>query len=195
MFRGGKGGDYVCRECIRSSRRLHKARAVGVYEDRLVEVIHRFKYDGKIQLARPLEILMFMAFIRHWAGDPVHLILPVPLHGERLRKRGFNQSYLLIKGWRMLTTKSHLPDFDYQVEKEILQRSVKTKSQTGLNREQRRINLKGAFTVKDPAKIFGKRVLIVDDVNTTGTTLDECAQALLGAGADRVDALTLAKAL
>lgn len=195
MFRGGKGDDHVCQECIRSSRRFHKARAVGVYEDRLVDVVRRFKYDGKIQLARPLEILMFMAFIRHWADDPVHLVLPVPLHGERLRKRGFNQAYLLIKDWPILSAKSHLPDFEYQVEKEILQRSVKTKSQTGLNREQRRINLRGAFTVKDPAKIFGKRVLVVDDVNTTGTTINECAHALLDAGADRVDALTLAKAL
>ncbi len=115
------------------------------------------------------------------------LIVPVPLHPARLRWRGFNQAALL---GRALARRMQRP-----LEADTLIRIRATPSQTANDRRERYRNVRDAFAVKRPEKIAHRRVLLIDDVMTTGATVDECARTLLSAGARRVDVLALARVL
>ena len=112
-----------------------------------------------------------------------------------MRRRGFNQSYLLIDSWKstpppVMDELGRIP-----VITDVLVRNKATLPQTGLGRRQRLKNIKGAFTVRIPEIVYGKKVLLVDDVYTTGATVNECARMLLKAGARIVDVLTVARAV
>ena len=194
-FKSRQGHDHPCGECIDASKKFRIARAPLVYEQILTKVIHCFKYQGKIQLARPLGKLLHTTFRRFWDQDSIDMIVPVPLHIKRLRKRGFNQAYLLVRNWNTTAGKdgSGLPDL--RVERDVLIRTAFTKPQSTLGRAERGVNIKNAFTLADPDKIADKRILLVDDVYTTGATVDECARILLKFGARQVDVLTLARAV
>jgi ComF family protein len=171
------------------------ARACGIYSGPLKKAVHSFKYRGRTELARPFSRTLFLFFQSAWAGRPVDLIVPAPLHPKRLRERGFNQSFLLVKDWPLFMGRGEFENPAPAVSAFVLERRKKTSSQTGLDRKERRRNVKNAFFVADAPRIRGKRVLLVDDVYTTGATLDECARALLKEGAAGVDALTLARAM
>ncbi len=152
-----------------------------------MEAIHRFKYAKKTSLARPLGSLVRETFMRFWGTDSVDLMVPVPLHLKRLRERGFNQAYLMTRAWAK--------DEDFSLDGLALCRTRWTKPQTTLSRKERQRNVKGAFAVACAERIEGKRILVVDDVYTTGSTVNECAQVLMKAGARWVDVLTLARAV
>jgi ComF family protein len=169
------------------------ARAAGVYQSPFTELIHRFKYQGKIQLVPPLARLLYCVFEMFWQPDDIDLVVPVPLHMRRFRARGFNQAYLLIRGWKQMVPKC--PDVQFQVGREVLIRKRWTAPQVGLDRSERITNIKGAFELNSAATIQGKRILLIDDVLTTGTTVNECAGVLLRSGARHVDVLTLARAM
>ena len=195
MFKSRIGDDHVCGECIKSPKKFRTARAVGVYEGTLMKTIQRLKYKGKVQLARPLGMLLFFAFIKYWNNkNRIDLIVPVPLHIKRFRKRGFNQAYLLIKEWF-----SHANAFNIKlhskIERDSLVKNKQTEPQTGLDRKQRRANIKNAFSIGNSSKITGKSILLIDDVYTTGATADECAKLLINEGAKSVDVLTLARGI
>ena len=113
------------------------------------------------------------------------LLLPVPLHIKRLRDRGFNQSLLLAKE---MGKKYKLP-----VNFSLLKRCKFTLTQTGLNKAEREKNIKGAFVVTDKKKVAGENIILIDDVYTTGATINECAKVLLKAGAQKVAVLTLSR--
>jgi ComF family protein len=115
------------------------------------------------------------------------LIIPVPLHIKRLRERGFNQSLVLA---RAVEHKRQIP-----VNFSVLKRHKFTLTQTGSNRNERKENIKGAFEVTDKKKIDGKNIILIDDVYTTGATINECAKTLIKAGAQKVAVLTLARVL
>jgi ComF family protein len=117
------------------------------------------------------------------------------LHPQKICRRGFNQSYLLIQGWKAVAKAMHIALPDIPILMEVLTRSKATVSQTGLGRRQRLKNVKGVFSLRFPEKIYGKKVLLIDDVYTTGETVNECARILLKFGAVRVDVLTLARAV
>jgi ComF family protein len=163
------------------------ARAFGVYDGSLLEAIHRFKYTGKTPLSRPLSLLARETFCQFWGEKAIDLLIPVPLHVKRLRDRGFNQALLLAKRWAKLENLS-LDPF-------ALLRTRWTEPQTSLSRNERKKNIKGAFAVKEPESVRGERLLLVDDVYTTGATVNECARVLMNAGAEFVDVLTLARAV
>jgi ComF family protein len=112
-------------------------------------------------------------------------IIPVPLHTNRLRRRGFNQSLLLALAF--------FPDQRRKIKKTALLRQRDTISQTGLDGAARRRNMRDAFVVSRPEEVSGKKIVLVDDVFTTGTTVNECARALKQAGAAQVDIFTLAR--
>jgi ComF family protein len=150
----------------------------------LQDAICALKYRGVSALATPLAALMVRALPADITCD---LIVPVPLHPSRLRAREFNQSLLLAD--RM---SRHLMR---PVLMTSLVRTVATEPQTTLARRERLRNLRRAFAVRDAEAIAGRRILLVDDVFTTGTTLHECAKALLQAGALAVSALTLARTI
>jgi ComF family protein len=145
--------------------------------------VHKFKYDGVTALAEPLASLM----AEYWLGEPtsVDVLVPVPLHRSRVRERGFNQAALLA---RELSKRIHLP-----VDELTLVRQRATASQVDLDIAERTENVRDAFRWSTNA-LAGKRVLVIDDVCTTGATLEACATALYDGGARSVQALTLARA-
>jgi ComF family protein len=125
----------------------------------------------------------------------IDLIIPVPLHLKKLRIRGFNPSFLLVKDWICIAKFLNVKLPDIPVNSNVLVRGRWTKPQTGLGRKERLENIKNAFNINDGSKITGKRILLVDDVYTTGATVNECAKVLLKGGAKNVDVLTLARAI
>lgn len=181
----GKGGDHRCGACLTHHPHFDTARAPFLYEGAVRDLIHRFKYGRMTHLRKPLALLMLEGFARFEAVVPSHLIVPVPLHSSRLRQRGFNQAVLLGS---LLSRRLSLP-----LEANALVRTRPTEPQIELPALERRLNVKGAFTVTRPAAVAGKRVLLLDDVMTTGSTLDECAQVLKKAGAAEVMAITVAR--
>ncbi|MCP4368379.1 MAG: ComF family protein [Deltaproteobacteria bacterium] len=195
MFKSKEGEDHLCEDCIRKPKNYEIARAPGIYDRTLKKAIHCFKYGGKIQMARPFGMILFAAFIRFWDIKNIDLIIPVPLHLRRLRDRGFNQAVLLVKNWKQLAVKLSIDISDISVERNVLVRSRWTEPQTGLGRKKRMKNIKNAFKVSDRSGIAGKKILLVDDVFTTGATANECAKTLISNGAKRVDVLTLARAI
>ena len=173
---------------------FRKARSVGVYDKTLMSLVHAFKYGKKIQLADPLGRMLFKTFLCHWGKDEVDLVMPVPLHPERLRERGFNQAFLLVRNWPLPERKGNPAKSFVEINPDTLTRIKRTHPQTGLNRRGRSENIKNAFHVKDADKIKGRRILLVDDVLTTGATIRECARVLKKEGAIKIDVLTLARA-
>lgn len=187
--------NHLCGNCIVQPKQFRTARAAMVYDHQLMAIIHQFKYAGKDQLARPLGGLMLGAYLQYGYHREVDLILPVPLHRQKFRSRGFNQSYLLIHSWKTISSVMPPPVFKRLVKTDVLLRTRATVPQTGLGRRQRLKNIKGAFSVRLPRAVEARKVLLVDDVYTTGATVDECARSLLEAGAAQVDVLTLARAV
>jgi len=141
-------------------------------------------------LARPLGLLLFEAFERHWGRAPVDVLLPVPLHRRRLKERGFNQALLLVRRWPLRLGMPKVP-----VDTGVLRRARATAPQAGLGRRGRQANIAGAFALRHPERVAGRHILLVDDVITTGATAGECARLLLDNGASRVDVLALARVI
>jgi len=160
-------------------------RSLCVYDEPVAGLIHRLKYAADRTV---LPALAQIAAARDLADcAEADLIIPVPLHVSRLRRRGLNQSLLLARLF--------FPERRQIIRCDLLVRHRPTTPQTGLSGEARRRNLQGAFSLT-PASgtIAGRHVLLVDDVRTTGSTLAECRRVLLAGGAARVSCLTLARA-
>jgi len=190
QFVSRAGDDHRCGDCIAHPRPFLAARASGQYDGALMTAIHAYKYRGRIQLARPLGALLHLEFVRHFTGSGIDALIPVPLHRAKLRQRGFNQVLLMLDQWRKID-----PGFKVPIEPGLLVRTRKTEAQTGLGKKERRENIRNAFSVRDPSRVKGRSVLLVDDVYTTGATLEECAGTLVRAGAEAVYILTLARAM
>jgi len=178
--------DHLCGDCLLSRPPFSTARALGRYEMALMNVIHKFKYGGKI--ASGVRLGKLMAEFSYGAFNiaDYSLIMPVPLHTRRLRERGFNQSMILAE-----EISRH---FSINLDFLSLRRVVCTESQASLSKEMRERNIKGAFSVAHAEKINGEKIILVDDVYTTGSTVKECARILLKNKAAEVAVLTLARA-
>ena len=178
--------DHLCGDCLQSNPAFFVARAMGQYEQILMEVIHRFKYGRKISLGNMLGSLMAGFSYPSFRIKDYSLIMPVPLHPKRLRQRGFNQALILAR-----EISRH---FSIALDFLSLRRIVFTEPQVGLGRDMREHNIKGAFSVADQGRIKGEKIILVDDVYTTGSTVRECAQELMKSKAEEVAVLTLARA-
>jgi ComF family protein len=194
-FPSRSGPDHLCAECIAQPKFFRIARAPLIYEQVLTGVIHGFKYKAKIQLADPLSKILLTAFNLFWEEDSIDLVLPVPLHQQKIRKRGFNQAYLLVRNWNRLTGQEPYCRADVQIERNLLVRRAATAPQSDLGRAMRAVNVKNAFDLKGRDRVKDRRILLIDDVYTTGSTVNECARLLLNCGARHVDVLTLARAV
>ncbi len=184
--------EVRCAHCLKSPPVFARARAVARYrpsdEDELhtlPSLIRRHKYGLDQALGRA--ITEFLGPQLPFTADDCDLVIPVPLHRRRLWWRGFNQAALL--GAEVARRLERPLDLG------TLVRSRATVSQTGRNRDERRRNIRGAFAVKRPRRVADRRILLVDDVMTTGATADECARVMLSAGASRVEVFTLARVL
>jgi ComF family protein len=174
--------EHECGACRRSPPRYDQALAVGQFEGALREAIHQYKYRPCRSLAAPLARWM-LDHLR--VLTTIDVIMPVPLHRSRLRERGFNQALLLAS----TVSKAHGIPLSY----DNLTRFRSTRPQVELSGEERVLNVRGAFRLAKPEDVEGKRILLVDDVFTTGATMNECAAVLKSAGALSVVALTLAR--
>ncbi len=186
-FVSRQGPDHHCEACLTETRVFRKARSFGAYRGTLMKAIQVLKYGKKAAVSRPLSRRVRDCFDRHWERDEVDLLLAVPLHGKRLRERGFNQAHLLISRWAR--------EQGLSLDDSLLLRHRMTQPQTGLTLPARKRNVKGAFVVQKPESVKGRRILLIDDVYTTGATVSECARVLMNAQAEYVDVLTLARAL
>jgi ComF family protein len=178
--------DHMCGACLIAAPPFSIARALGRYERVLMDVIHRFKYGGMISLGERLGDFMADFSYPSLAIADYSLIMPVPLHPRRLRQRGFNQAMVLA---REISRR-----FSLRLDFLSLQRSVFTEPQVGLGRDMRELNIKGAFHVADAGRIKEEKIILVDDVYTTGSTVKECARILMKNKAEKVAVLTLARA-
>lgn len=190
--------DHACGQCLTKKCPFFAARSCGVFSKTLMELIHAYKYNGRTRLAKPLSALLFQLFIGYDGFNDIDIVIPVPLHRHRLRERGFNQAYMMVMLWPGLNKSGKFKTgfrAGFRINSSALVRKKKTESQTGLGRNDRIKNIKGAFSVKRPEAITDKNILVVDDVYTTGSTVSECASTLMKAGAAGAWVLTLARAV
>ena len=191
-FLDTSGDDHRCGGCLTRTPRFSSARAWACYprediaDDPLRQVVQKFKYGRKVSLGKPLGRLMAQGCQEYLSQRQVDLIIPVPLHPKRLRWRGFNQSVLLA---RQVSRAYGLP-----MDPFIVVRHKETSPQTQLSEEERRKNVRGAFSLRSAA-LKGKGVLLVDDVYTSGATVNECSRVLKQGGAKEIHVLTLARAI
>ncbi len=172
-----------CGACRVDPPSFDRARSFGTYEGDLRRLIHLMKYDGMRPLAKRLGRLMAATADDFEALD---YLVPVPLYRRRRWSRGFNQAGLLAAAMAEAT--------DIPARGGLLRRTRATESQAGLSNQQRRSNVAGAFSAPRPGEVRGRRILLIDDVMTTGATLEACAKALKRAGARYVGAVTSARA-
>jgi len=156
--------------------------AVYQYSPSAQELIHQFKYFGMQGLAKELGRKVGERIVQHNLAGEIDAFVPVPLHSQRLRERGYNQAELLARQAGEMTG---VPCW-----KDALMRIRYTQPQAAMNREERRSNIHGAFSVKAGSEIGRSRIALVDDVLTTGSTMNECARVLRQAGAVSVMSVT-----
>lgn len=178
----------TCKNCRYAPLRLNGLRVVSKYEGTLRTCIHALKYAGNRRMAEPLGLLLAHVYRMH--GLRADMIVPVPLHSERIRQRGYNQACLLAQVCAKHT--------NVALDSSLLVRMRSTASQIHLNVKERQNNVAGAFSctptiTKDGLR--GRSILLVDDVCTTGATLEACAVPLFAAGAQAVWGLVLARPL
>lgn len=178
--------SHLCGECLVEQKVVHKVYAFALYQGVLLELIRRMKYRGEEWLGPLLGKWMASALLK-LPHTPYHLIIPIPMTVKDLRRRGYNQSLLIGRGIAG-TAGGRLHSF-------LLMKTRETVHQVALSGEERRRNLRGAFRLKEGSVVKGKKILLVDDVYTTGATLEEAGRTLLKAGALQVDAAVLARAL
>lgn len=179
------GEGALCASCIAKRPSYHQGRSVMYYDASSSHLITRFKYADKTHVAQSLARLMAKA--GQELLEKSDFILPVPMHKFRLFKRRYNQAALLANALGQLS--------DIKVLHHALIRYKNTPPQASLTSKQRYSNVKGAFTFDKHFRnvIEGKNLLLVDDVTTTGATLEACSNVLLQSGAEQVNVLTVAK--
>jgi len=180
--------DILCINCKKQLLYFKHARSVGLYDVVLRKCIHLYKYQKEKKLAKPLGKLMIKYLLNNRTiYQKIDLIVPVPLYGDDLVVRGFNQSLLLA-----LEIGEY---FSIPVAKNLLVKKKATKFQVNLSKVERERNLHNAFAVTDPKKVMAKNILLIDDVYTTGSTVNECSKEIKMAQAEKICVLTLARGI
>lgn len=173
-----------CGRCLRRRPAQTSAQAVFLYADPIDRLLARLKFSADLAAGAGLAGCLTEALNHRPDGAAIDFVLPLPLHAGRQRERGYNQVHELLRG--------AAPEWRRKLAPQLLRRSKSSAPQSDLNAGQRRRNVRGVFTA-DPA-VAGCRLLLVDDVITTGSTMSEATRSLLGAGAAEVHWLALARA-
>lgn len=179
--------DFVCEFCQSDPPAYEFARSAVLYSEPADQLVQDFKFRRATWICEDLVDLLEGAVRAKLEFHDVDVVVPVPLHPNRERERGYNQSALLAR--------SLAKRLDRRADCRSLVRAVDTEHQARLSGDARRNNLKNAFAVPDSRWVRGRTVLLVDDVMTTGATLSNCARPLLKAGAARVWCVTVARAV
>ncbi|HIL72286.1 MAG TPA: ComF family protein [Verrucomicrobia bacterium] len=184
-FDGEITTKFECGNCRSFEFSFDQARSAVRAEGVLLEILHRYKYE-KAHWFEPLLVDLLVKGIRKTPNATLwDWVVPVPLHGLKLREREFNQAERLAV--------SLSDNFGISVKNKLLIRVKDTESQTRLTKKERKSNVSGAFLVPLEVSVIGRNILLIDDVFTTGSTTDECAKALKSAGAGYVDVWTVAR--
>ena len=186
-FEGDLTTEFNCTNCHELELHFASARSAVVAKSVVLEAIHRFKYSNALWFENFLGGLLVREAAPVLRNEKWDCLVPVPLHPVKLREREFNQAALLAA---QLARASGI-----SLNEKILHRVHSTATQTLLTREERAANMKNAFAVEKNVQLNGKRIVIVDDVFTTGATTNACAQALRAAGAAEVGVWTVARGL
>ncbi|PKO10695.1 MAG: hypothetical protein CVU40_03325 [Chloroflexi bacterium HGW-Chloroflexi-2] len=176
--------QHNIQECNDHLKSLKMIRSFSFYQPPLSLAIQKLKYHRDIGIAEVLAIYLVELYNKNKMD--IDMVIPVPLSKKRLHDRGYNQSFLLALPFSMMINKP--------IKKQSLRRFKDTSSQVGLDRHERLINVSEAF-IADSDEVNGKNILLIDDVSTTGSTLEACAKALKNAGAKDIVGLTLARAV
>ena len=186
----GSFKSSLCSDCRALEPPFDIARSAAIYDGPLKKAICKFKFGGKTSLSTPLSKL----FANHLSAghldkvlDGIEIVTMVPLHSKRQKERGFNQAEVLAR-----TAANYLK---IEPAKHVLLRTRNTRPQFDLRREERFVNVAGAFEVAPVIDVRNKTILLIDDILTTGATVCECSKALKGAGAKKVIVLTLSRAI
>jgi len=179
----------LCVGCLRRPFPFSAARAALAYGGSLTQSLLRFKHGGHRHLARPLSRYLAPVLSPLW--QQVDLVCPVPLHGERLKSRGFNQALELLRHIRKGLPKAQAT----KLVCDLLTRNFDTPALGHGSPAIRARAVAGAFAVFRPVSVAQRHILVVDDVMTSGATLAECARTLLASGADGVSVAALARAI
>jgi ComF family protein len=194
VLASGPSAQDLCRACRLAPPPFVRAVSYGIYQDRMKAAIHALKYDRLNPAARGLGRMLAVAISQLAAEAPAEmLVVPIPLHRLKHAERGFNQARSLAASALDCLRKTH-PDWRLTLAARTLMRLRATSSQAGLTSRQRRLNVRGAFTVSNPAAVAAKHVLLIDDIFTTGATARSAAKVLVQAGAASVWVATLARA-
>ncbi|HOJ78123.1 MAG TPA: ComF family protein [Bacillota bacterium] len=177
----------LCQQCSNTSYYFEAARAVALYEGALREYLAEFKYRFRPDLGAALGELLVEWIREHRDFQKVDLIVPIPIHPDKMRLRGYNQAELLAEPLKKYLGISLINDI-------IIRRKL-TESQNALSKEERFQNVSGAFQVINTTRLKAAKVLLIDDIFTTGATASEAARVLLRAGTLKVKVLTLATGL
>jgi ComF family protein len=180
---GADGYHPLCGECLDQPPPYSLARSVVRYEGQVQRLIHKLKYGRDTSVLPGISELIANYDMAEFAD--IDLVVVVPLHVQRLRHRGFNQALVLARLF--------FPDRLARIQPDWLVRTRNSVPQTALGRAARKRNLRGAFQVRPASSFQGARVCLVDDVFTTGTTVNECSKAIMHSGAREVKVLTLAR--
>jgi len=180
---GINSANDLCIECKDASHKFIQNFSIFVYKDIIQKLIIKFKQSGYKNIGEVLAVKMLERFKE--LDIPFDLIVPIPIHSNREKERGFNQSVILAQ---------EIAKYYGRFDENVISRIKDTPHQTGLSKENRKINLDNAFKVLNKAKVKGKTILLIDDIYTTGSTLNECAECLYKSGADKVYGLCLARA-
>ena len=182
----GLVGPSLCDQCPTPIPHFDLCRSVVVYCERMREIIHAYKFNGRRRLSQPLSRLLLWGYHRYYSGEQFDAVVPVPLHSSRLREREFNQATEMLR---------HLQKgAGFILDETLVRRIRSTTPQSGLSGSERQANVAGAFQVTDDSKARDRRIMIVDDMLTTGSTVSEIARVLKASGARFVAVLTLCRA-
>jgi competence protein ComFC len=179
--------ETICNSCRDAKWHFDRSFSATLYTDVMQELVHLYKYRMRHYLAAPFAALMVKFMENYIDPKKIDIAVPVPLHWRRYLYRGFNQAYEML---RRLNRK-----YSMKVSRGNLRRIRYTTPQVGLPPDERKENILGAFKVINPDEFKGKNILLIDDVFTTGATMDECARVLKEAGALTVTGFTLTQPL
>lgn len=174
----------MCGECIDGKKGFHEGCYGFYFEGRLRDAIHAFKFGGRKDVGKFL-VSLINEKITFLAGG-LDAIIPIPVTEKRLKERGFNQSFIISEEISRIISRPVLHN--------ALRKRKETKDQLTLSKDERKRNIKGAFELKSIHGLAGKRILLVDDLFTTGYTVREASRILLGGGVERVTVFALARA-
>jgi competence protein ComFC len=184
-YEGDITTQFECANCQEMGWHFQSARSAVMARDQVLEVIHRYKYQRALWFEPFLADLLIRAAAPVLDQQKPSMIVPVPLHPTKRREREFNQAERLAAH---LSAATQIP-----VNKRLLRRVLPTRTQTQLNRQERLANVRNAFAMRGGQRLNGERIVLLDDVFTTGATTSACARVLTAAGAGEVCVWTVAR--